>query len=215
MSLSRAELVAIAKSEGKKRYFSGVPCDKGHMSERYLTGHCVECSLAKAKISKAKNRGKYKEQSQQYNKRYYHENREREIARVKKYENDNKEMILAKAKEYRLKNAKRRNEQAKEWRKNNQATCRSHEATRRAREKSGNGYTQKQIDAMLLEQDYKCVYCEKDISVSRHIDHIMPLALGGLNDISNIQILCPKCNLSKHRKHPDEFAKEKCQSKAC
>jgi 5-methylcytosine-specific restriction endonuclease McrA len=34
------------------------------------------------------------------------------------------------------------------------------------------------------------------------------VALGGTNDISNIQLLCPKCNLSKHKKHPQEYAKE-------
>ena len=30
-----------------------------------------------------------------------------------------------------------------------------------------------------------------------HIDHIKPLAKGGLDDVSNYQILCDKCNLSK------------------
>lgn len=48
-----------------------------------------------------------------------------------------------------------------------------------------------------------CVQCHKDISEFRrnisdiHIDHIVPLAEGGLNDISNLQLLCEHCNTKK------------------
>lgn len=30
-----------------------------------------------------------------------------------------------------------------------------------------------------------------------HIDHIFPLALGGSNDLVNLQLLCETCNLKK------------------
>lgn len=34
----------IARSTGLKRYFTGVPCVNGHLSERYVsTGHCIDC----------------------------------------------------------------------------------------------------------------------------------------------------------------------------
>ena len=48
-----------------------------------------------------------------------------------------------------------------------------------------------------------CIACNKDltglmnINNAKHYDHIVPLALGGLNDITNIQLLCEKCNLKK------------------
>lgn len=32
-----------AKALGLKRYFTGVPCKKGHVSERSISGHCCEC----------------------------------------------------------------------------------------------------------------------------------------------------------------------------
>ncbi|MEP0860709.1 MAG: HNH endonuclease [Ignavibacterium sp.] len=48
-----------------------------------------------------------------------------------------------------------------------------------------------------------CSNCQKDISgllsiqSAEHFDHIIPLALGGLNDVSNLQLLCETCNLAK------------------
>ncbi|CUS03332.2 HNH endonuclease [Candidatus Promineifilum breve] len=48
-----------------------------------------------------------------------------------------------------------------------------------------------------------CVICQRDlsgiinISSIEHYDHIVPLAQGGLNDVSNIQLLCQDCNLKK------------------
>lgn len=48
-----------------------------------------------------------------------------------------------------------------------------------------------------------CTICHRDlsgelnISNREHFDHIVPLAQGGLNDVSNIQLLCQNCNLKK------------------
>lgn len=49
----------------------------------------------------------------------------------------------------------------------------------------------------------RCVVCKKDITRIVNIynmvnfDHIVPLAMFGLNDISNIQLLCAECNGEK------------------
>jgi len=48
-----------------------------------------------------------------------------------------------------------------------------------------------------------CAFCQKDLSglvstqPGRHFDHIVPLAQGGLNDVTNLQLLCESCNLKK------------------
>jgi hypothetical protein len=48
-----------------------------------------------------------------------------------------------------------------------------------------------------------CALCNRDlsgilnISNIEHFDHIVPLAQSGLNDVTNIQLLCQDCNLKK------------------
>lgn len=48
-----------------------------------------------------------------------------------------------------------------------------------------------------------CCNCHSDLTglinllSNKNFDHIVPLALGGLNDVSNLQLLCSKCNNAK------------------
>lgn len=50
-----------------------------------------------------------------------------------------------------------------------------------------------------------CVLCDKDLSGilnldnQENYDHIVPLAKHGLNDVSNIQLLCKECNQNEKR----------------
>lgn len=58
-------------------------------------------------------------------------------------------------------------------------------------------------------QRWKCAVCGTDVKENYHVDHILPLAKGGVHHRHNIQILCPSCNLSKHAKDPIEFMQRK------
>lgn len=50
----------------------------------------------------------------------------------------------------------------------------------------------------------RCREVERDPD-GYHVDHIQPLALGGSNDKTNLQLLCPTCNTKKSAKHPIDF----------
>lgn len=52
-------------------------------------------------------------------------------------------------------------------------------------------------------------YCGKPLGDAYHLDHVMPLALGGSNTDDNMQLLRDRCNLQKHAKHPVDFMQER------
>lgn len=49
----------------------------------------------------------------------------------------------------------------------------------------------------------RCCYCNADLTgllspqFASHVDHIIPLARGGINDVTNLQLLCVPCNTKK------------------
>ncbi len=65
-----------------------------------------------------------------------------------------------------------------------------------------------QVREKVFERNnYQCQSCHKiDISAKNlQVDHIIPLAQGGTNDLSNLQTLCAKCNREKSAKLDPRF----------
>lgn len=63
---------------------------------------------------------------------------------------------------------------------------------------SGDKIRAQQIVDMLQRQKRRCWWCGKNIKGNDyHVDHVIPIARGGSNDIGNLCIACPSCNLKK------------------
>lgn len=57
--------------------------------------------------------------------------------------------------------------------------------------------------AVFFRDQGHCTYCRRDLTGLMHAmsrenyDHMVPLAEGGLNDVTNLQLLCSECNSKK------------------
>jgi 5-methylcytosine-specific restriction endonuclease McrA len=209
--VSRAE----AKAAGLKRYFSGKPCPRGHISERYSTkGTCIACLRLEWERLYESNHTGLRERRSAATKAYREANLEasREKQRIysrKVYEARKPYMAAwlaanaEKVRDYRRARDAAMSEDQREKR-------RVHVRNRRARKKGNGGkHTAAQIRDLLVRQRHKCPFCSANLRRGFHADHIMPLALGGSNDIGNIQLLCPTCNDSKGFSHPIAWAQKK------
>lgn len=107
-------------------------------------------------------------------------------------------------KEWKLKNPEKVAEYEKTCRKRTNIKIRLRSRARRYKIKDGK-VTQEDIRDLFKLQNNTCPYCPKDISKEYNIDHILPLSRGGLHEKANIQLTCPKCNLSKATKTHEEF----------
>ena len=66
-----------------------------------------------------------------------------------------------------------------------------------------------EVREYLLEKwGRKCVYCGQE-NVPLEVEHIVPIASGGSNRISNLTLACHECNQKKSDKPIEEFLSEK------
>ena len=55
---------------------------------------------------------------------------------------------------------------------------------------------------VLVRDNFKCVYCGKTKNEERiDVDHVIPVASGGTNDIGNLVAACTTCNMGKSKSH--------------
>ena len=68
----------------------------------------------------------------------------------------------------------------------------------RRRKRVVGRYTAQDVRDLGVRQGGRCAGCGRDLRVvGYHVDHVVPLARGGLNVVGNLQLLCPGCNLRK------------------
>lgn len=204
-----------AKRLGLKRYFTGVPCKQGHLTMRYVsTRQCAECQRLhrRAQYRKDPRAEIIKQQA------YYLANHDRERARRNAYDAANPEKKQAWFKAWYDRNREARSRQKAEerranpellqlrwrrWAEANPEQTAANGRLRRARKRDAEGHhSGAEIKALLVRQKIKCASCSQSLKSGYHADHIVPLSKGGSNWITNIQLLCPTCNLRKWAKDP-------------
>lgn len=207
-------------------------CNKCNIeTDRYKDGRCKSC----AKIRRDKFRlnnpdyGKEwvknnKERHKNLCREWYKNNISKALEYAKKWQKDNPERRSAINRRLREKNPEKHKASytkwkslnkdrvsltASKWQKENSIYCRSMSSRRRSIKKNSEGsYNLRDINKLLQDQTYKCNFCFISIKKKYHVDHVIPLSKGGSNWPSNLQLLCPTCNLRKGAKDPIQFANE-------
>ncbi|MBT6327143.1 MAG: hypothetical protein HOJ28_01085 [Candidatus Thioglobus sp.] len=172
----------------QKRYFTGEPCSKGHVAERFISnGHCVECK---------------KEQGEVYRRRKGTESREvktQKIAKKKKKEREQYKKSLLNSQEKSIAEYAR--------------TCLSRLNGRSAARIPTEiaeiecGYTSSELHDYLRKQ--KKGWGARENRGRWHIDHIIPISklikfgvteVSILNSLDNLKLMTAKQNLKKSSK---------------
>ena len=86
-----------------------------------------------------------------------------------------------------------------EWVKNNlQKAVLYHQRRRALLAGNGGSYTEEEWEDLKASYNYRCLSCGRvEPEIKLTIDHVIPITLGGSNDITNIQPLCGSCNKRK------------------
>lgn len=207
-------------------------CKKCGSQEMYASGQCIPCKKAYAHNYRKLNKDKVIESKAKHyqankvivlekNSEYRKNNLDIIKQTLAEYRQSNREKLRAAAVEYRKKNnekislyretnREKLNAKSEAYRKANLNIFKVLSHNRRARVASVGGRLSKNIEKKLYAlQNGKCACCGLPLGKDFHIDHIMPIALGGTNTDDNVQLLRKRCNLQKSAKHPVEFMQSK------
>ena len=175
----------------------------------------------------ARYRAKHPERLIASRKKYYVENKEAVVERNLAYRKAHPDVGRAVSKRWRKAHpekvremkllygpryAEHKREYDKKYRSENREKLNSLKLARWHMKRSAEGsFTPEDITALLESQSGRCANTACRKSLKRHgyhIDHVIPLSKGGSNWPTNLQLLCPTCNLKKSDKDPERWAAE-------
>lgn len=216
-----------AISQGLNFYFTGVMCKRGHLSKRNATNSdCIECVIQRKFENKeylAKKKKLWDIENKEHIQEYNFKNRQRILNKKTEYRIKNKEKFAEATARYRRNNREKylsdkrkyneiNYEKNKDWWKKNKIVAKVYKSRRRDNSIQNTigleHFTKKDAEILREIQKDKCANCKIFLNGCGHLDHIMPLYLGGPNSKDNLQWLCKKCNLSKGAKHPIDWAQQ-------
>jgi 5-methylcytosine-specific restriction endonuclease McrA len=212
--------------EEKKEYMKKYRIDnKERISQKvkeYQKKHCEKIKEYRAKYvmpdknKKAKIEGgreyykKNKEKASEYGKHRYLADKEKYKKQVKDWSAKNRKKSNSYKRKYAENNKERVALSKLKWEIKNPGAKKIRCANRRSKISKLEGKLSPGLAVRLLSlQKNRCAVCRGSLRRAYHLDHVIPLALGGKNTNSNIQLTCPKCNLSKGSKDPIQFMRER------
>lgn len=161
---------------------------------------------------------KYPERTRTATKKYYEKNKEKIIKYAinwNKENSDKRKKIVRKYYELNIlrhkennhnwyvNNKQRKTEVSNKWKKLNPELLKIYKSNRRNREVGK--LPKDTVKKLFVLQKGKCPCCGENLGTDYHLDHIVPLFLGGKNEWGNVQLLKKECNLKKNKTHPVEF----------
>ncbi len=200
----------------------GPVCKRGHnyggKSRRYAsTRQCVDCH--KIWLKNYKQLPHRKEYARRQALSDYYERHEHHLKRmakyrktknfkesVKRYRERNREELAVGCREWRLKNKKRVSVYNKWYIQTEHGRAiTKYKIHRRRKRVVAVPYTAEQLKSRLRRFGDACVYCGS--AKKKSIDHLIPIALGGLDCMENLVPACGPCNAKKNKLHPLTFVR--------
>lgn len=202
ITISRTHAIEL----NQKWYFTGQPCERGHIAKRGVKGRiCYECQRTRSATFRKQN----PEYHHEYNVQYYPNNKER-IAKLSnayyaKMRQENPELLKHRQDvnhlKYRVTHRQEFLEREKKWRNENPAKANRRNVNRRTRRLNA---TPKWIDIQKIWNIYEQCAAINKISTTKHeVDHIVPLqgkTVCGLHVDYNLRIITKSENSKKHNK---------------
>lgn len=164
-----------------------------------------------------RNKEKIKQKAKE---NYYLSNREKEKIRDKIYKEKNKDKIKEYCKLYWRKNIERLKQYHKDYNEKNKDKKKQYAHTPKGKACFINSSHKRRMKCKITDittdwlKDFReysthCKICGCEMneikfhSQSKHLDHIVPLSVGGMHTINNVRFICRKCNLSRPKDGSD------------
>ena len=154
------------------------------------------------KLRRQESLRKWQEANRDKIRAYREANREKILEDRRRYYETNRDCVLDRNRQWSKDNPEKTSEYKRKWKRDNPAAVLQCTNNRRAR-KQGALDPCAPVTASVTRQrawlfGNACAYCGSDGPL--HLDHVEPLALGGLHIPDNLVPACQRCNLSKQAK---------------
>lgn len=175
-------------------------------TERHAGGKCKACEKTYQPAYRVAN----PEKTKAYSATYRAKNPDKVKAINAAYRAANQDKIKDSSASYRSAHLDKERARSTAWTKANPEAGRINNQNRSARKRENGGKLSKGLSGKLFKlQRGKCACCHKPLGDDFHLDHIMPIKLGGSNTDGNIQLLRAVCNAQKKAKDPIDFMQQR------